>query len=79
MPRSHHKNTNNVKDQASVFSPAPTSPGGMLVNENYLAEPQDPDFKRVITDFTKEFEEFKGAVKNRLKEMKEKRLRGISN
>lgn len=46
MPISLLRNTNNMKDQASVFSPKPTSPVEMLASENILDEPQYREIKK---------------------------------
>lgn len=43
MPLSLLRNTNNMKDQASIFSPKPTSRVEMLASENFLDEPQYRD------------------------------------
>jgi hypothetical protein len=35
-----------MKDQASVFSPKPTSPAEMFANKNYLDEYRAQNFKK---------------------------------
>lgn len=46
-----------------MFFPAPTSPVGIFANENYLHEFQYQDFKNVVINFIKEFEELKRDIK----------------
>ena len=75
MPRSHCKNSNNIKDEASLFSPEPISPGEMFDNENCLDETQDKDLKRTTTNFIQEFKEFKKKAKKQLIELKETALK----
>lgn len=40
-----HKNANNVKDQATILSPKPSSPVEMLAKENHVDESLDTEFK----------------------------------
>lgn len=54
MLRYHCKIPNNVKYQASVFSPKSTSPREMFANENDHGELQDIEFKKMIINFIKE-------------------------
>lgn len=68
MPISLLRNTNNMKDQASVFSPKPTSPVEMLASENFLDEPQYREIKKNINslkDLKKTYKE--SSVKSRRK------------
>lgn len=58
MPISHHRNTNQMKGQASIFSPKSASPVEMFANENCSDELQDIGLKRVIVKLAKEFTEF---------------------
>lgn len=64
MPRSLYQNTNNVKDQTSIFSPKPIISAKMFTNECYLNKLQDTQFKRTTLNFTKEFKEFKNPKRN---------------
>lgn len=61
-----------MKDQSSLFSPKPTSPVEMFVQENYLGGSEDTEFKITIINFIEEFKEFKGDAKKHLREIKEK-------
>lgn len=70
MSRFHCKNSNNIKDEASIFSPEPISPAE-IDSENYLDVTQDKDFKRTTTNFIQEFKVFKEKAKKELDETKE--------
>lgn len=63
-----------MNDQASIFPPKLSSPVEMFVNENYLDELQDTEFKRAITNFIKEFKEFEedtnSSIKSRRKDVR---------
>lgn len=65
MPRSHHKHHESTQQYRT---PKPTA---MFVNENYLHEPQDTKFKRIIIKL-KEWKEFKDK-KQQLNELKQLR------
>lgn len=68
MPISLLRNTNNMKDQASVFSPKPTSPVEMLASENFLDEPQYREIKKNINSLKDLKKTYKGSsVKSRRK------------
>ena len=53
--RSHCRNADSTKDQASISSPNPTSPEEMLVNKNELDERQCTETKRIVINLFKEF------------------------
>lgn len=63
MPKFHNKNTNNLKDQVSIFGQQPTSSVEMFANENSPHESPDKEFNRTIIKFIKDFTEFKGDTK----------------
>lgn len=46
MPRSHWKSTNDMKDQARIPSPKPTSPLEMFAHECYLNTPRIEKLKK---------------------------------
>lgn len=70
MPRFYLKTTNNMKDQASVFSPKTTSPVEMFAKENYPVKLQDMECQRTIINIIKEFEGVKEGSKKHLSEIK---------
>ena len=74
MSRFHSKNSNNIKDEASIFSPEPISPAE-IDSENYLDVTQDKDFKRTTTNFIQEFKVFKEDSKKQFNRIKGKELR----
>lgn len=65
MLRSHQRNTSNMKDQASIFSPELTGPVEMLGNENDLDEFQVTELKKKKSiSFTKGLRHLKKRQRN---------------
>lgn len=64
LPSSHHKNTNNRKDQGDQQPQKTTSPVKMFHNENYLEDPQNAEFKRTIFKMIKNLCNLKRSQKH---------------
>ena len=55
---------NNKKGQNSMFPIKPTSPMDVFSNENYLDEPQDTEFKEILSTSSKNSKCFKKTQTN---------------
>lgn len=60
-------NINNMKDQACISPPKPSSLVKMFANQNYLDGTQDTGYKRKIINFAPNFKEFREDTKKQMK------------